>query len=206
MSNLKNFITIEGIEGAGKTTVLNILKKKFDLLNQRYVLTREPGGTNTGESIRNILLHNKDKLQINTELLLVVAARLEHLESVIKPAISSGKLVLCDRYIDSTYAYQGAGRGIPYEKIDLIHEVFLNNYLPSKTILCDVSLKTSRERVIKRGNNTDNFEKLGDDFFLRARECFLNRAKNEPDRFIVIDTSLPLIEIEENIDRLNFSI
>lgn len=202
--NLHNhkFISVEGIEGAGKTTVINLLKDYLSDLKQDVVITREPGGTPVGEEIRNILLNHKGDLNLNTELLLIVAARVEHFAKVIKPALDSGKIVICDRYIDSTYAYQGAGRGIDDKIITSIHNFLLQDYLPHLTILCDIPIDISRQRLKQRGSATDNFEKLNDDFFIKARNRFLERANSEPKRFLVIDSSDTL----ENIKKIISSI
>lgn len=181
------FITFEGTEGAGKTTQLQLLEKYLERKQIECLVTREPGGTQLGERVREILL-NTDGTNIvpMTELLLMFAARAQHLEEVIYPALKKNVWVLCDRFTDASYAYQGGGRGIPYANIRRIETVVQDGFEPDLTILLSGDIETGMRRVLKRGEK-DRFELEEVEFFERIRHHYLKNAKLDPDRFGVID-------------------
>ncbi len=193
------FITVEGIEGVGKSTNLAYIKTYFEALNDEVLITREPGGTLLGEEVREILLaHRHDGMADDTELLLMFAARAEHIATVIKPALVSGKTVLCDRFTDATYAYQGGGRGITSERIATLENWVQGTLRPSLTLLLDVSVDIGLQRAGKR-NKADRFEKEQHDFFDRVRACYLERARHEPDRFQIIDASQSIASVQDQL-------
>ena len=152
------FITLEGIEGSGKSTQLDFVVEYLQAMNKEVVSTREPGGTLVGEKIRNILLDNSlPDMHVDTELMLMFAARIEHVKSVIEPALAQGKYVVCDRFYDASYAYQGYGREIHIDRIDQLKNFSIGDLQPDLTLLLDVSLEVSGERVNSRGEK-DRFE------------------------------------------------
>lgn len=179
------FITIEGSEGAGKSTAIKALAQQLDQWNIKYVLTREPGGEKNAEAIRNVLL-NTDHLHAETELLLMFAARNEHLNKVIKPALELGKWVLCDRFIDASYAYQGGGRELPIERLDYLTNWIAGSCLPDLTYLLDINPEQGFKRIAGR-QRKDRIEQEQLAFFNRVRSVYLQRAKIASDRFVIID-------------------
>jgi len=193
------FITVEGIEGVGKTTNLAYIKDYFESLDHDVVMTREPGGTPLGEEIREILLaHRHDGMADDTELLLMFAARAEHIAAVIEPALKNGKTVLCDRFTDATYAYQGGGRGIAQERIAILENWVQGVLRPSLTLLLDVPVEIGLQRAGMR-NQADRFEKEQHDFFDRVRMCYLELARREPQRFQVIDASQSIASVQDQL-------
>jgi dTMP kinase len=193
------FITIEGIEGVGKTTNIEFIDSLLRDAGREVVLTREPGGTPIGEDIRELLLgHKHDGMSDDTELLLMFAARAEHLDKVIRPALAEGKDVLCDRFTDATYAYQGGGRGIAVDHIAVLENWVQAELRPDLTLLLDVPVAVGLERAGNR-STPDRFEKEKHDFFERVREMYLQRAKAEPHRYRIIDASQPLDEVQSQI-------
>ena len=193
------FITIEGIEGVGKTTNIEFIHSLLKGVGRDVVLTREPGGTPIGEDVRGLLLgHKHDGMSDDTELLLMFAARAEHLDKVIRPALAEGKDVLCDRFTDATYAYQGGGRGIAVEHIAVLENWVQGELRPDLTLLLDVPVAVGLERAGKR-SAPDRFEKEKHDFFERVREMYLQRAKAEPKRYRIIDASQPLDDVQSQI-------
>lgn len=201
---MKGFlVSLEGGEGAGKTTVLNALRDC--LLEHRFevVTTREPGGTSAGEMIRDVLLNPALKLFSETELLLMFAARAQLVRELIQPAIERGAAVVSDRFTDASFAYQGGGRGLELGRIAEL-ERWAAVIKPDLTFLLDVSVQQGLERARSRGGELDRIEREREDFFERVRATYLNRAKNEPNRFVVIDASQsPEAVVTEVKARLN---
>jgi dTMP kinase len=193
------FISIEGVEGVGKSTNLAVIQALLSESGIPFVTTREPGGTPLAEKIRAVLLDKEnDEMTDITELMLVFAARAQHVQTLIKPALARGDWVICDRFTDSTYAYQGGGRQMSPDLIQQIDLVALDQYQPDITILLDLPVEVGLERAGSRGE-LDRFELESKAFFSRVRDAFLNRASQDPDRFIVIDAGLPLSEVSANI-------
>ncbi|CAK0753907.1 Thymidylate kinase [Gammaproteobacteria bacterium] len=190
------FITVEGIEGSGKTTLLTHLQRLFETAGCRVIVTREPGGTKLGEEVRGLLLgHREDGMAVDAELLLLFAARAEHLARVIRPALAAGTWVLCDRFTDATYAYQGAGRGIAAERIADLEFWTQENLRPDLTLLLDLSVDTGISRAGQR-SILDRFEREEALFHQRVRNAYLTLAAAQPKRFRVIDASRPLPEVK----------
>lgn len=193
------FITLEGSEGAGKSTNLGFICDYLVNTGREVVQTREPGGTPLSEKIRGILLgHEYDGMSADTELLLMFAARAEHLNNRILPALEQGKTVLCDRFTDATYAYQGAGRGISTEKIALLENWVQGSLRPDLTIFLDLPVETGLKRAGER-SAPDRFEKEQMEFFERVRQGYLECTRKEPARYRVIDASVSLEEVQQQI-------
>jgi dTMP kinase len=194
------FITLEGGEGAGKTTCLKHIEKRIKEAGIDICVTREPGGTRTGEKIREILLDrgNFDILD-DTELLLMFAARSQHLNELIRPALAAGTWVLCDRFTDATYAYQGGGRGISQERIAELEQWVQKDLRPDLTLLLDVPVDVGLERAGKR-SSPDRFESENISFMRRMRSSYLDIASREPVRVKVIDSSQALDHVLLQID------
>lgn len=182
------FITFEGPEGSGKTTQIKQLQQFFNDRGFEVLTTREPGGTSTGDKIRSLLLDNKSvHLEAETELFLMLAQRTEHLKKIIEPAVNAGKVVLCDRYFDSSMAYQGYGRGLSPDLIRQTHSGFLPNFLPDLTVLLLISPDEGLERARHGGNKKlDRMESQGLSFHQRVYEGYIQMADSEPNRFIAI--------------------
>ena len=193
------FITLEGGEGAGKSTCLPFIKDRLQQAGHDVVVTREPGGTAVGEKIREILLH-AHALHIvpDSELLLVFAARAQHIKTVIEPALAAGKTVLCDRFTDASYAYQGGGRGIPAPRIALLETWVQAELRPDLTLLFDLPVEKGLQRAGAR-SAPDRFEREGRDFLKRIREHYLSIARREPQRVKVINASQELAHVEAQL-------
>lgn len=195
------FISIEGVEGVGKTTNLKFIQEFFKKRDIALYCTREPGGTPLAEEIRALLLRNhKENIDQMTELLLVFAARTQHVSEVIKPALARGEWVLCDRFIDSSYAYQGGGRKIPMERIQTLEEITLGGFHPDFTIILDLPVELGLKRAQTRSER-DRFEQEGVEFFERVRAVYHARAQQDPDRYRIIDTSPALKIVQESIHK-----
>lgn len=194
------FITVEGIEGVGKSTNLSFVANELRRAGHAVVETREPGGTSLGERIRELLLSPETRIGPLTELLLMFAARATHLEEVIRPALSSGKWVVCDRFTDASHAYQGGGRGLPASTIDALAALVQGELRPNLTLLLDAPLKIAAERQAGRGHR-DRFEQEPAEFFGRVREAYLRLAASNPDRVRLIDAGRTLPEVQEDIRR-----
>jgi dTMP kinase len=196
------FITLEGGEGAGKTTCLKHIEKRIKEAGIDLCVTREPGGTRTGEKIREILLDrgNFDILD-ETELLLMFAARSQHLNELIKPALAADTWVLCDRFTDATYAYQGGGREIDVQRIAELEQWVQQGLKPDLTLLLDLPVEVGLERAGQR-STPDRFESENIAFMERMRSSYLDIARREPDRVKVIDSSQPLESVLSQIDRI----
>ena len=184
------FITLEGPEGAGKTTQILALAEFLRAQGKTVVLTREPGGTQLGERVREILLNPETGEMIipDAELLLIFAARAQHLAQVIKPALARGGWVLCDRFTDASYAYQGGGRGLSNDRIAVLEEWVQAGLRPDLTLLLDIPVSLGLERAGQR-SAADRFEREGVDFFERVRSAYLQWAAQNPSRYRLIDAS-----------------
>lgn len=191
------FVTLEGIEGVGKTTNLRFLAEYLHEHDVPVLVTREPGGTPLADDIRHFLLsEHEEEVLPETELLLLFAARAQHIKNVIRPALASGKLVLCDRFTDTSYAYQGGGRGIEKEKIAMLEKVVQDGLKPDITILFDAPIEVGLSRIQAR-EKTDRFESETKNFFHKCRQEYLTLAQAEPDRFVTIDAAQE-IEVLQN--------
>ena len=193
------FITVEGIEGVGKTTNIDFIHQQLQAAGRDVVLTREPGGTPLAEAIRGLLLDPAyTGMDSTCELQLMFAARAEHLARVVWPALEQGQWVLCDRFTDATYAYQGGGRGIDSGVIARLEELVQGDFRPDLTLLLDVPVEIGLARASKRGA-LDRFEQEKVAFFERVRNAYLEMAQRNPDRYRVIDASLPLNDVQNQI-------
>ena len=202
MSNRGAFITLEGIEGAGKSTCLALVGQLLQQAGRQFIETREPGGTPLGESLRRLLLdHSSAGMSSDTELLLMFAARSEHLQQKILPAMEEGKWVLCDRFTDATYAYQGGGRGIPAARIQILEEWVQKGVKPDLTLLLDLPPETGLARAGKR-SAPDRFETEALSFFQRVRQAYLDLAWAEPARIRIVDASRHLPEVQAQVSAL----
>ena len=196
------FVTVDGGEGAGKTTQMGFMREYLERRGCRVVVTREPGGTSLGEEIRALLLGHRDGgMTLTAETLLMFAARAEHLERVIRPALATGCWVLCDRFTDATYAYQGGGRGLPLEQIAVLEEWVQGALRPDLTLLLDVPVATGLARAGKRGV-ADRFEREDVDFFERVRAIYLERAAREPDRYRIVDASQSVEAVRAEVEAM----
>jgi dTMP kinase len=194
------FITVEGIEGVGKSTNLSFVANELRRAGHAVVETREPGGTSLGERIRELLLSPETRIGPLTELLLMFAARATHLDDVIRPALSSGKWVVCDRFTDASHAYQGGGRGLPAATIDALAALVQGDLRPHLTLLLDAPLNIAAERQAGRGHR-DRFEQEPAEFFGRVRAAYLRLAASNPDRVRLIDAGRTLPEVQDDIRR-----
>ncbi len=193
MTQQGKFITVEGIEGVGKST--NLAHIKHFLLEQgiQLVTTREPGGTPVAEAVRELLLDTRHTDMVSdTELLLMFAARAQHLQELIKPALARGQWVVSDRFTDATYAYQGGGRGVSMTRISALEQWVQGDLRPDLTLILDADPEVGLARVAKRGNDTDRFEQEKIDFFHKVRNVYLDKAASSPARYTIIDASQPL--------------
>ena len=196
------FVTVDGGEGAGKTTQMESIREYLERRGYRVVMTREPGGTSLGEEIRALLLGHRDGgMTLAAETLLMFAARAEHLERVIRPALAAGYWVLCDRFTDATYAYQGGGRGLPLERIAVLEEWVQGTLRPDLTLLLDLPVATGLARAGKRGM-ADRFEREDVDFFEWVRAMYLERAAHEPDRYRVVDASQSVKAVRAEVETM----
>ena len=193
------FITVEGIEGAGKTTCMQVVTDVIEQQDISAIHTREPGGTDLGEDLRNLLLgHKHTGMSDDAELLMMFAARAEHIAQKIQPALDDGKWVLCDRFTDATYAYQGYGRGISLEKISGLENWVQGDLRPDLTLLMDLPVEMGMERAGKR-SAPDRFESEAWDFFERIRQGYLSIAAEQSSRVKVIDASQDLHDVQEQV-------
>lgn len=193
------FITVEGIEGVGKTTNIAFIKRHLETAGKDVVVTREPGGTPLGEAIRKLLLDaSYTGMDSTCELQLMFAARAEHLARVVKPALAQGQWVLCDRFTDATYAYQGGGRGIDQKVIEQLETLVQGDFRPDITLLLDVPVDIGLARAGQRGE-LDRFEQEQVEFFERVRAAYLVMAGDFPERYRVIDASQPLEQVQQQL-------
>ncbi len=196
------FITLEGPEGAGKSTNREYLAGRLRARGLDVVLTREPGGTPLAERIRELLLTPADEpMAVDTELLLVFAARAQHLAQVIRPALARGAVVLCDRFTDATYAYQGGGRGLSLERIAQLETFVQGDLRPDLTLIFDLPVDVGLARAAARGR-LDRFEQEGIRFFEAVRRAYLERAQAAPARYRILDAGQPLAAVQQDIEAL----
>lgn len=196
------FITVEGIEGVGKSSNIDVLVEEIESAGYAVLTTREPGGTPVAEDIRKLLKdHGDEPIPEIAELLLMFAARSLNVNNVILPALEAGKWVVCDRFTDSSRAYQGGGRGLPMDTIDSLADWVHADVNPDVTILLDAPVEVGMARATNRGA-PDRIESEKHEFFERVRACYLHLATREPDRFVVIDTTQRLCDVQADVGRL----
>lgn len=190
------FITFEGPDGCGKTTQMKLLAEYLEKKGEEVVLTREPGGKGLGEKVREILLNYDGEVSERCESFLFLADRAQNIDIIVNPAVKAGKIVLCDRHIDSTVAYQGYGRGLDIKRINMLNNLATNGKKPDLTFVFDVDVETSMKRV---GKEKDRMESAGIDFHNRVRQGYLELAKQEPNRIKVIDATKSIEEIHDEV-------
>lgn len=193
------FITLEGADGCGKTTQLNLLKEYLTSRGYEIVVTREPGGKGLGEKLREILLNYDGEVSDRCEAFLYLADRAQNIDTIIKPAINSGKIVLCDRHTDSSVAYQGYGREQNIDNINMLNELAVNGVHPDLTIVFDIDTETSMARV---GAEKDRLESAGIEFHKRVRNGYLEIAKKNPQRIKVVDASQAIEEVQRDVIKI----
>ena len=193
------FITFEGADGCGKTTQLNLLAQYLKDKGHEVLITREPGAKGLGEQIREILLNYDGEVSDRCESFLFLADRAQHVDTIINPAIAEGKIVLCDRHTDSSVAYQGYGRGLDVDRINMLNNLAVNGRYPDLTLVFDIDVETSMSRV---GDNKDRMESAGIEFFNRVRNGYLEIAKKEPSRVKIVDSSRSIDEIQKDVINL----
>lgn len=190
------FITLEGVDGAGKSTHLSWFVDRLRAAGLEVVQTREPGGTPLAEKLRALLLN--EPMRLDTETMLMFAGRCEHVRTVVEPALAQGRWVVCDRFTDATYAYQGGGRGLEAERIAVLEQWVHGDLQPDVTWLFDVPLEVARERL-GRGRTLDRFEREDDAFFERTRAAYHARAAADPARFRIVDSTLPIEAVRASL-------
>ncbi len=195
------FITLDGIDGSGKSTHLATIKNWFEQQQLPVLFTREPGGTAIGEALREILLNPATQASLRTETLLMFAARQQHLEEVILPALQQGISVVSDRFTDATFAYQGGGRGVLFADIETLENWVQGSLRPDLTLILDVPLEVSMERI-NRSREKDRFEQEQADFFTRVRAAYLQRAQAAPQHYAIIDSNRELAEVQAEIETI----
>lgn len=193
------FITLEGMDGAGKSTHIPSIIKVLQALGYEVVSTREPGGTPLGERLRELLLH--ESMHPETETLLMFAARREHIATVIAPALARGAYVLSDRFTDATYAYQCGAKGVDAHKVQLLEQWVQEDLQPDVTLLFDVPVEVSLQRLAG-AREPDKFERESADFFTRIRNAYLQRAQQNPDRFRIINANVALDEVAQAVEAI----
>ena len=194
------FITLEGIDGAGKSTHHQWLVEFLRARGKTAIATREPGGTPLGEQLRGLLLNQT--MHLETEALLMFAARREHIDQVIEPALARGDWVVSDRFTDASFAYQGGGRGLARDKLEILERWVQAGLQPDRTLLFDIEPEAARRRLSQTGSAPDRFEQEREDFFARVRAAYLDRAKADPQRITVIDASKPLSDIKVTLQQI----
>jgi dTMP kinase len=193
------FLTVEGVEGVGKSTNIDFIADKLKAADIPFVLTREPGGTPLAEDVRELLLQRRqESVSENTELLLMFAARAQHIDQVIEPALSDGSWVVCDRFTDATYAYQGGGRGVPVNKIADLERWVQGDLRPDFTVLLDAPVELGLRRARQRAE-LDRFEQETMGFFESVRGAYLSMAKADPERYRLIDASQSLDSVQQDL-------
>lgn len=190
------FITFEGIDGCGKTTQIELLKEELEKKGYTVLLTREPGAKGLGEKFREILLNYDGEVSSNCESFLFLADRAQHVDTIIKPAINNGTIVLCDRHTDSTVAYQGYGRELDLEQIYQLNKIATNGIVPDITFILDIDIETSLQRI---GKGRDRMENAGREFFERVRNGYIEISKQEPERVKLLNGNSPIKKIQNTI-------
>jgi dTMP kinase len=199
------FITFEGIDGAGKSTQLAWVTAYLEGKGIVPVVTREPGGTEMGERLREVLLHESGTLHPETEALLMFAARREHIAQVIAPALAAGRVVLCDRFTDASFAYQGGGRGVPAAKLELLERWVQDELQPDLTLYFDLPVALARTRL-DGIREPDRFERESQAFYQRVRDAYLLRASAYPDRIMVVDAGKSIVDIQKSLENIFLNI
>lgn len=195
------FITVEGVEGVGKSTQLAHIRGFLERAGKRVVMTREPGGTPFAEAVRELLLAPRDEpVAPDAELLLMFAARAAHIEERIRPALVRGDWVVCDRFTDATYAYQGGGRGVPLERIRVLEEFVQHELRPDLTLLLDAPVDVGLARARERKGAPDRFEQENRAFFERVRQVYLDRVGAEPERFRVVNAAQDVDRVRADVE------
>ena len=194
------FITFEGIDGAGKSSHIESVSALIRAQGLQVVSTREPGGTPLGEKLRELLLH--ESMHLETEAMLMFAARREHLACVIEPALARGDWVVCDRFSDATYAYQGGGRGLDKEKFSVLEQWVHRHLQPDLTFLFDLPPSVAGERIANQGRELDRFEQERADFHIRVRTAYLERAAQAPQRIKIINADQALDSIKKQVEEI----
>lgn len=197
------FITLEGMDGAGKSTHIAAIKAMLESKGHEVVMTREPGGTALGESLRMLLLH--ESMHAETETLLMFAARREHIAEVIAPALARGAYVVSDRFTDATFAYQCGGRNVAASKIQALEAWVQDGLQPDLTLLFDVPVEVSMQRL-QSARSPDKFERESREFFRRIREAYLSRAQQYPQRFYIVDANQPLEIVKKKVEEVIISV
>jgi dTMP kinase len=199
VSAAAKFITLEGVDGAGKSTHLQFIADAVAAASGRHaIVTREPGGTDLAEHLRRAIL--EEAMDPMAETLLIFAARAHHVRKVIRPALDAGSWVVCDRFLDATYAYQGAGKGVPLELIERLSAASNPGLAPDRTLVFDCSYEVARRRLAGSGKKLDRFEREDEAFFERVRAAYLARARAEPRRVRVIDAAADMAAIRKNLE------
>ena len=198
------FLTIEGVEGAGKTTAKEVVLRWLQACGREYIETREPGGTPLAEQLRALVLaEHQEQMSDTTELLLMFAARSQNLCERIEPSLAAGKVVVCDRFTDATYAYQSGGRGIDERRIAVLEQLVQGDRRPDMTLLLDVApevgLARARGRASAQGGELDRIEQEAIEFFHRVRSVYLQRAARFADQYVVIDAGQPVADVGQQI-------
>jgi len=200
---MSKFITFEGVDGAGKSTHLEWFAESLRQRGLEVVVTREPGGTPIGEKLREILLNQP--MNIGTEAMLMFAARLEHIEQLIRPALKAGKWVISDRFSDASFAYQGGGRGMNWEKLRQLEQWVHADLQPDLTLFFDIPIEIARQRLANNAT-LDRFEKEQSDFFERVRSGYHKRVQENPERYAVIDASQTLDKVKNKLEEIILTI
>ena len=199
MSAAAKFITLEGVDGAGKSTHLQFIADAVAAASGRHaIVTREPGGTDLAEHLRRAIL--EEAMDPLAETLLIFAARAHHVRKVIRPALDAGSSVVCDRFLDATYAYQGAGKGVPVELIERLSAASNPGLAPDRTLVFDCSYEVARKRLAGSGKKLDRFEREDEAFFERVRAAYLARARAEPRRMRIIDAAADMAAIRKSLE------
>lgn len=195
------FITLDGVDGAGKSSQLACIERWLQEHKLDYIITREPGGTKVGEWVRNYLLDVNTKVTVETETLLIFAARQQHLQEVIMPALNAGKWVLCDRFTEATFAYQGGGKGLAINKIKILKNWVQEGLSPNLTFILDAPLEISTQRVAKN-TNKDRFENENELFFSRVRQTYLDLARINTQQYHVVESHQQLGIVSAQIEKI----